>query len=68
MMICASIAVVSGSMHVTVVRVCGCATVGRTYSDTMNGLDASECGAIGVKRVHGTDGATSAPPAERLSA
>lgn len=44
------------------------ATVGRTYSDTMNGLDASECGAIGVKRVHGTDGATSAPPAERLSA
>lgn len=38
------------------------------YSGTINGLDASECGAIGVNRVHGTDGATSAPPAERLSA
>lgn len=37
-------------------------------SGTINGREASACGAIGVRRVHGTDGATSAPPAERLSA
>jgi hypothetical protein len=38
----------------------------REFSGTMNGRDESECGAMGVSSEHGTDGATSAPPAERL--
>lgn len=37
-------------------------------SGTTNGRNDSECGATGVRRAQGTDGATTGPPTERLYA
>jgi hypothetical protein len=50
----------------SVLASCGTSTTIVDDSDTMKGRDARECGAMGVSSMHGTDGATSEPPAERL--